>query len=222
MDWFIALNHHVAQRFGTLCAVHGKYIMRWERLPESTFLSILRRNILVSIKPRNLITELPSHISTCATNPRMTMASPSQQKCARVLSIVASGDIREPEWSHIHLLVSTSAKCATKRLTLVLVNNIFVARSEARAKLFPYVQHYVTTITSLAQTSVESATVAIDVLLFGWSDLQLSAYTWDQVYSNSPSKWKSCNAAKARIEAWRMDLFVDVQYCDRSCQADHR
>ncbi|KAJ5800683.1 uncharacterized protein N7518_002751 [Penicillium psychrosexuale] len=118
------------------------------------------------------------------------MASASQQKCARVLSIVASEDIRELDWSHIHLLVSTSAKCATKRLTLVLVNNVFVARSEARSSLFPYVQHYVTTITSLAQTSVESATVAIDVLLFGWSDLQLSAYTWDQVYSNSPSHVK--------------------------------
>ncbi|GJC88095.1 uncharacterized protein ColLi_10933 [Colletotrichum liriopes] len=115
------------------------------------------------------------------------MASASQQKCARVLSIVAFEDIRELDWSPISLIVSTSAKCATKRLTLVLVNHVFAAKSAARASLFPSVQHYVTTITSLAQTSVESAAVAIDVLLFGWSDLQLSAYTWDQVYSNSPS-----------------------------------
>ncbi|CAG9945532.1 unnamed protein product [Clonostachys rosea f. rosea IK726] len=118
------------------------------------------------------------------------MASESQQKCARVLSIVAFEDIREPDWSSINSIVSTSAKCATKRLTLVLVNHVFVARSEARASLFPYVQLYVTTITSPAQTSVESAAVAVDVLLFGWSDLQLSAYTWDQVYSNSPSRVK--------------------------------
>lgn len=112
---------------------------------------------------------------------------------------MASDDIRELDWGPIQLLVSTSAKCATKRLTLVLVNNVFVARSEARASLFPYVQHYVTTITSLVQTSVESPTVAIDVLLFGWSDLQLSAYTWDQVYSNSPSHVK--------------DIIGDAPYC---------
>ncbi|KAJ8133218.1 hypothetical protein O1611_g406 [Lasiodiplodia mahajangana] len=118
------------------------------------------------------------------------MASAPQKKCARVLSIVASEDIRDPDWSHAHLLVSAPAKCATTRLTLVLVNNAFVATSEVRASLFPYVQHYVTTITSLAQTNVESATVAIDVLLFGWSDLQLFTYTWDQVYSNSPSHVK--------------------------------
>ncbi|TAQ84874.1 hypothetical protein B7494_g6810 [Chlorociboria aeruginascens] len=46
-------------------------------------------------------------------------------------------------------------------------------------------------MTSVSQQNVESAaTVAIDILLFGWSDLQLSAYTWDQVYSNSPSHVK--------------------------------
>lgn len=76
------------------------------------------------------------------------------------------------------------------------INDAFVARSVARPSLFPYVQRYITTITSLAQTSVESTTVAIDVLLFGWSDLQLSAYTWDQMYSNSPGKWESCIAAE--------------------------
>jgi hypothetical protein len=142
------------------------------------------------------------------------MASESQQKCARVLSIVAFEDIREPDWSSINSIVSTSAKCATKRLTLVLVNHVFVARSEARASLFPYVQLYVTTITSPAQTSVESAAVAVDVLLFGWSDLQLSAYTWDQVYSNSPSTWQSYNSSRS--------VCVDVQYYNRSCQGDHR
>jgi hypothetical protein len=112
----------------------------------------------------------------------------SHQKCARVLSIVAFGDIKNLEWDEIQTLVSVSARRATKRLTLVLASNAFTAKAEARAGLFPHVQRCVTTATSLAQTNVDSVAVAIDVLLFGWSNPQLSAHLYDAVISNSSCK----------------------------------
>ena len=109
----------------------------------------------------------------------------TQQEYANVLSIVAFGDIVKLEVDKIQTLVSTSAEHATKGLTIVLVYDAFTAKPEARPGLFPYVQHCVTTITSLAYTSLQSMAVAIDVLLFGWSDAQLFPKKFDAVFSNS-------------------------------------
>lgn len=132
---------------------------------------------------------MPSDVSAYEILPQMDASSSApQQKYARVLSIVAFGDVRNLDWDRIQTLISISAGRATKRLTLVLVSNAFAAKAEARTGLFPYVQHCVTTATSLAHTSVESMAVAIDVLLFGWSNLQLSAHMYDAVFSNSPCK----------------------------------
>ena len=119
--------------------------------------------------------------------------SEPQQEHTNVLSIVAFRDISNPAWDQFQRLLSISAERATRSLTLVLISDAFAAKAEARAKLFPYVQHCVSRATSLAYTSVDSMAIDINVLLYGWSNLQLHAHRYDAVFSNSPCKWQIFN-----------------------------